>query len=261
MVMKSSDPNGEKSRSRKIPIAPGELDNRKNEMKPVEKLKVNRSRRRLYETPEEEKQKDSEKKAVQKTTVSKEIKSKIKSVSGSGTGTSKKQSDFAKRDSISRKKNKAQQAEKDLLAESNRIVEKYSALASGSVLLPIPLVDIAYITGIQLKMLNELTKKYDIEFKRNRGKAIVTALISGIFANRFMFSTAPFLIRYIPVVGYLVAPLSIVLFSSALTYSVGKVFIQHFEAGGTFLNFKPEEVKAHFKKEFQRKYQSMKDDS
>jgi hypothetical protein len=32
----------------------------------------------------------------------------------------------------------------------------------------------------------------------------------------------------------------------ASTYALGKVFIQHFESGGTFLDFDPEKVKEHF---------------
>ncbi len=41
-----------------------------------------------------------------------------------------------------------------------------------------------------------------------------------------------------------------VLFCGASTWALGKVFIQHFESGGTFLDFKPEEVKEYFKAQF-----------
>jgi len=30
---------------------------------------------------------------------------------------------------------------------------------------------------------------------------------------------------------------------------VGKVFVQHFESGGTFLSFDPEKVRSHFEEE------------
>ena len=32
----------------------------------------------------------------------------------------------------------------------------------------------------------------------------------------------------------------------ATTYAVGKVFIEHFESGGTFLDFDPEKMRDHF---------------
>lgn len=257
MAKKSSGSKGKKSASEENNR---EQDNSELEQKPVEKIKVNRSRRRLYETPEEGR-KSSIKKKVSKKTTSKSKNSKKNSTSGVKKDPPKKVPVVSKKDTLVKQTNSEKQSTNDHLRESNRIVEKYSAFASGSVLLPVPGIDIVYITGIQLKMLSELSKVYDLKFKRDRGKAIVTSLISGIFTNKFMFSAAPFMVRYIPIVGFLLAPLSIVLFSSALTYSVGKVFIQHFEAGGTFLNFNPEEVRAHFREEFARKYQVMKDDS
>jgi hypothetical protein len=40
------------------------------------------------------------------------------------------------------------------------------------------------------------------------------------------------------------------IFCGASTYAVGKIFVRHFESGGTFLNFNPEQVKEAFQKEF-----------
>ena len=48
--------------------------------------------------------------------------------------------------------------------------------------------------------------------------------------------------------GVLTAPV----FTTASTYAVGKVFIQHFEAGGNVLNFDPEAMREHFKDEFEQ---------
>ncbi|MEZ5671856.1 MAG: hypothetical protein R3E08_05540 [Thiotrichaceae bacterium] len=36
----------------------------------------------------------------------------------------------------------------------------------------------------------------------------------------------------------------------AATYAIDKVFVQHFESGGTFLDFDPEAVREHFAAEF-----------
>ena len=41
------------------------------------------------------------------------------------------------------------------------------------------------------------------------------------------------------------------IFSGAYTWALGRVFIQHFESGGTFLNFDAEKVREHFKAEFE----------
>jgi hypothetical protein len=40
--------------------------------------------------------------------------------------------------------------------------------------------------------------------------------------------------------------------AGAATYAVGKVFIQHFESGGTLLNFNPDSVRDYYKQELQK---------
>ena len=40
--------------------------------------------------------------------------------------------------------------------------------------------------------------------------------------------------------------------SGALTYAVGRVFIQHFESGGTFLDFDPAEVSKYFAEKYEQ---------
>ena len=42
-----------------------------------------------------------------------------------------------------------------------------------------------------------------------------------------------------------------VLTSGASTWALGKVFIQHFESGGTFLDFNPEKVREYYKVQFE----------
>ena len=39
--------------------------------------------------------------------------------------------------------------------------------------------------------------------------------------------------------------------SAAATYAIGKVFVNHFEGGGTLANFSPEAVKADLKREYE----------
>ena len=41
-------------------------------------------------------------------------------------------------------------------------------------------------------------------------------------------------------------------FSGAVTYAIGKVFVQHFEMGGTLLDFNPEKVKKYFREQYEQ---------
>jgi uncharacterized protein (DUF697 family) len=78
-----------------------------------------------------------------------------------------------------------------------------------------------------------------------KGKNALAALIGGSFPT----SVAPLVIsltKMIPLVGSTIGAVSLPLVSGASTYAVGKVFIQHFESGGTFLTFDPETVRAYY---------------
>ena len=131
-----------------------------------------------------------------------------------------------------------------------KTVKNYMWWSMGAGLIPVPFVDLAAVTGVQLEMLNELSKIYGVPFEKNRSKACVGSLLGSIVPTTLAFGTAGSMLKAIPAVGALAGAPAMVLFSGAATWAVGKVFIQHFESGGTFLNFDPDEVKAYFKAQF-----------
>jgi hypothetical protein len=53
------------------------------------------------------------------------------------------------------------------------------------------------------------------------------------------------------VIGVMSAFVAIPGLAAAFTYAVGKVFVQHFASGGTFLDFDPKKVREHFAREFE----------
>lgn len=129
--------------------------------------------------------------------------------------------------------------------EALKVVRKYMYWSMGAGLIPIPMVDIAAVTGVQLKMLNEISKIYEVKFSENAGKNIIAALLGGITAGALTRSSFTSFIKGIPIIG-LLGSISMPLYSGATTWAVGKVFIQHFATGGTFLNFDPQKVKDYF---------------
>lgn len=131
------------------------------------------------------------------------------------------------------------------------LVKKYMWWSMGAGLIPVPFVDLAAVSGVQLKMLKDMSDMYGIKFSENRGKAIVGALLGSVVPNSLSYGGMSMLLKMIPVVGTLIGGLSMSLFSGAATYAVGKVFIQHFEAGGTFLDFNPETLKDYFFAKFE----------
>ncbi len=113
-------------------------------------------------------------------------------------------------------------------------------------LLPIPVVDIVTIGGTQLAMLNAISKVYDIDYSHHMVKPIIAALLGALGYDFVVRGVAGALVKTIPVFGLLVGVASMPIMGAASTYAVGKIFIQHFESGGTFINFDAEEARKYF---------------
>jgi len=113
--------------------------------------------------------------------------------------------------------------------DAQRLVDRYAKYAAGAGLVPVPLVDVAAIGAVQLKMLGALARHYDVPFDPERGKAILAALTGSV-----MSSLAGY--QVLKLFGPLAGILGVSGFASAATYGVGRIFIAHFESGGTLLD-------------------------
>lgn len=136
--------------------------------------------------------------------------------------------------------------------QSKNVVTRYVWWSLGAGLVPLPLFDIAVGTGIQVKMLADLAKVYGVPFKKDRVKAVVGALLGAVIPTRLSQTRAVTALRFVPLVGTAVGIVSEPLLLGASTYALGRVFTQHFASGGTFLDFDPAQVRAHFMQEFEK---------
>ena len=129
--------------------------------------------------------------------------------------------------------------------QAQLIVRNHIIGVMGASLVPVPLVDLVALTGIQLKMLRSLAKHYDVAFSKNLGKNLILSLLGGILPTSAAMTVASFF-KAIPGVGTLSGVASVSLLGGAATYAIGNVFIQHFESGGTLLDFDPEKMRKYF---------------
>jgi len=60
-------------------------------------------------------------------------------------------------------------------ARARKLVERFSLWSGVAGLLPVPVVDLAAIGGVQLQMLRRISQIFDIPFSKNRGKAIMAS--------------------------------------------------------------------------------------
>lgn len=128
-----------------------------------------------------------------------------------------------------------------------KIVKRNMLWSMGAGLIPMPIVDVGVMSAVQLKMLAALSRLYQVPFCKNAGKSAIATLLGFVTANSLRGSVVTSFLKALPGVGFL-GSVSMPIYSGAVTYAIGKLFVQHFESGGTFLTFKPYKVKEHFEK-------------
>ena len=122
-------------------------------------------------------------------------------------------------------------------------------LASGSGLLPFPVIDAVVVTAIQLRMARKLAELYDVPFSISQGKWLIRSL-GGYAVNTTSLLGVSSLSKLVPGVGTLLGMTSMSLVSGASTYALGNVLIRHFERDGNLEDFEPQEHEDQFQSEF-----------
>lgn len=130
------------------------------------------------------------------------------------------------------------------------VVQRNVYWAMGAGVLPLPLVDIAAITGVQLKMLRELALIYGFKFSEGLAKKAVMSLLVGVGTVGIGGLIGTSLVKLLPVIGTSLGVASVPVVSGMLTHAVGRTFVMHFEAGGTLLDFDPRAMRSYFKREY-----------
>ena len=132
-------------------------------------------------------------------------------------------------------------------AKAQSIIRSHVMWSMGGGLIPIPLVDFAAVTAIQLEMLQQLAELYGVNYSQSSGKAFVSALTGTTVARL----GASFL-KAIPGVGTIIGGASMSLTSGASTYAVGQVAIEHFAKSGNLSNFIEDQLKKAYDDAFNK---------
>jgi uncharacterized protein (DUF697 family) len=120
-----------------------------------------------------------------------------------------------------------------LEARAKQIVDRYAAVAAAASLFPVPVIDAAAISAVQMTMVRALAAHYQVPFQRERGKALMTAILGGILPVASGPGVVRFMLGLVPGAGTLVALATVTALAGGVTYAVGQAFASHFAAGGT----------------------------
>ncbi len=135
-------------------------------------------------------------------------------------------------------------------AAARSTVKYYAAWSFGAGLVAIPIVELMLIVGVQIQMLRKLSDIYGVKCSEHAVRNVLMALLGGLAAETIGAGIAMPIARAIPGIGSLVGLIVMPAFAVASTVAVGEVFVQHFEKGGTFLDFKPSSVRDKFSRAY-----------
>ena len=124
----------------------------------------------------------------------------------------------------------------------------YSAMAVG--LVPAPVADLAGLMALQLKMVHALANEYEVGFREDLGKSSIAALAGSLGPVTLARGIFGSLVKAIPIVGTAIGLAAQPVLAAAFTHAVGKVFIQHFESGGTLFDLDPAKMRDRFAQRF-----------
>lgn len=143
---------------------------------------------------------------------------------------------------------KAERLDKASAIISNKC--KWSAAAG---FIPVPYLDLAGLAAIQVKMVSELTELYGKTVQQEVIKTTVATLLGTLTTAGLAAPVALSALKLVPGLGAVAGGLSLGALGAAATYAVGKVFVNHFEGGGTLGNFDVNKVKDDLKAAFSSK--------
>lgn len=106
--------------------------------------------------------------------------------------------------------------------QADSIIKNHVMFATGAGAIPIPLLDFAGVTAVQLDMMKKLTNLYNDNYSENVGKAFIASVTSTSLARM-----GASLIKGIPGIGTILGSVSMSIMSGASTYALGNV-ITHF---------------------------------
>jgi len=138
--------------------------------------------------------------------------------------------------------------DKERSDHAETIIRSHVIWSMGAGFIPVLIADIFAVSALQLDMIRQLCRVYDVNFQETQGKAIVTSLTGSTLARMGAGS----IVKLIPGIGSLLGGVTVSIFAGASTYALGEVFKRHFQSGGTILDFDPARLKKIYKEKFEK---------
>ena len=143
-----------------------------------------------------------------------------------------------------------QTAPKDVHAESAQVIATAVKWSAAAAVVPVPYLDLLALGAVQVKMVRDLAQAYGLDAESETLKGVISALLGTLAPAAISGGLLGSALKVVPVGGTIIGSVGLAAFGSAATYAIGKVFVAHFEKGGTLKSFSAEAIEADLKKEF-----------
>jgi cation-transporting P-type ATPase C len=127
------------------------------------------------------------------------------------------------------------------------LLNDYTVASMTTGLLPIPLADVAALTGVQFRLIHKIGKLYGEKIPAYRARALITSLVGGSVPLASL--SAASLTKLIPGFGTTAGTVGMVTMGGASTYALGRVLIRHYESGRNLDEFSATSASALFSEE------------
>lgn len=138
----------------------------------------------------------------------------------------------------------------DRLEAAGKMIASASRWSVGAAMVPIPYLDLALLASLQTKLIVNLASLYEQKLSKQAVTGVITLLIGTLAPSGAARVTTSVLSKFMPGMGSAIGTVSLATFGASATYAIGKVFVRHFENGGSFATFSAKDIQEDLKKEF-----------
>ena len=131
----------------------------------------------------------------------------------------------------------------DASESAEKIIKEHVLWSLGAGFVPVPLLDVLAVSAIQLDMLKQLCRAYQIDYSESSGKSMLSAVAGSSLAR-----VGASMLKAIPGIGTMLGAVSMPVLSGASTYAMGQAVSWHFEAGGNLFDMNFDKMKDVYEK-------------
>lgn len=140
----------------------------------------------------------------------------------------------------------------DVHDRAAKIISSAVAWSAAAGAVPLPLVDLVALGTVQAKMISDLSRVYGRPVRAETARGVVSVLLGTLLPAGVTGALIGSGAKAVPLAGTVLGMASMAAFGAAASYAIGKVFVRHFDGGGSLESFNAEAVKEELKGEFSR---------